>query len=79
MVVDSDSRKQKVLAIKNSAGCNTAIVVWGSGLATVRHETRFRACCMAMIHLTAFKTILITITAAGKRTGDEQTNAEYQY
>jgi hypothetical protein len=33
---------------------------------------------MAMSRLTAFNTILITITAAGKRMGYEQTNAKNQ-
>ena len=33
---------------------------------------------MAMNHLTAFNTIFITITAAGKRMGYEQTNAKNQ-
>jgi hypothetical protein len=78
MVVDSDGRNQKVLAIKDSVGCNTTSAVWCSGLATVGHETRFRTGWMAMIHLTAFKTTFITITAAGKRMGNEQTNAKNQ-
>jgi hypothetical protein len=33
---------------------------------------------MVMIHLTAFKTTFITITAAGKRMSNEQTNAKNQ-
>jgi len=80
MVVHSDGRNQKVLVIKESASCYTTSAIWVSGLATIGHETRFGTFCMAMIHLTALKlkTTFITITAAGKRIGNEQTNAKNQ-
>jgi len=78
MVVNSKGRSQKIMAFEYPAGCNTASVIWGCRLAARWHVSRLRAAWMAMIHLIAFKTIFTTITAAGKRTGNEQTSAENQ-
>jgi len=38
-----------------------------------------RVCDVAMVHLTAFQAILITVAPGAKRIGNEQTNAENQY
>jgi hypothetical protein len=74
-----DSRNESDLAVYDSTGCDTASVVRGLGLATERLGIPRLICDVAMVHFTALQAIRITVAPAGKRIGNEQTNAENQY